>query len=110
MRDYEYKRLGTLSLLAAIDLLTGEAVPLVSETHKSSDFVSFLKLLDEKYPKGDKIRLILDNHSCHRQLAEIPLLLFFVGEPDASMTVTKPITAPPSTPFQLTRSGISGKN
>ena len=76
MRDYEYKRLGTLSLLAAIDLLTGEAVPLVSETHKSSDFVSFLKLLDEKYPKGDKIRLILDNHSCHRQLAEIPLLLF----------------------------------
>ena len=65
MRDYEYKRLGTLSLLAAIDLLTGEAVPLVSETHKSSDFVSFLKLLDEKYPKGDKIRLILDNHSAH---------------------------------------------
>ena len=65
MRDYEYKRLGTLSLLAAIDLLTGEVVPLVSETHKSSDFVSFLKLLDEKYPKGDKIRLILDNHSAH---------------------------------------------
>ena len=55
MRDYEYKRLGTLSLLAAIDLLTGEAVPLVSETHKSSDFVSFLKLLDEKNtPKGTK--------------------------------------------------------
>ena len=52
-RDYEYKRLGTLSLLAAIDLLTGEVIPLVSETYKSSDFVSFLKLLDEKYPKGD---------------------------------------------------------
>lgn len=29
MRDYEYKRLGMLSLLAAIDLLTGEAIPLV---------------------------------------------------------------------------------
>lgn len=64
-RDYEYKRLGTLSLLAAIDLLTGEAIPLVSETHKSSDFVTFLKILDEKYPKGDKIRIILDNHSAH---------------------------------------------
>ena len=47
-RDYEYKRLGTLSLLATIDLLTGEAIPLVSETHKSSDFISFLKLLDKK--------------------------------------------------------------
>lgn len=64
-RDYEYKRLGTLSLLAAIDLLTGEAIPLVSNTHKSSDFVTFLRILDEKYPKGDKIRLILDNHSAH---------------------------------------------
>ena len=58
-RDYEYVRLGTLSLLA------GEAIPLVSQTHKSSDFVRFLKQLDEKYPAGDKVRLILDNHSAH---------------------------------------------
>lgn len=65
-RDYEYVRLGTLSLLAGIDLLTGEAVPLVSETHKSSDFIGFLKILDAKYPEGDTIRLILDNHSAHK--------------------------------------------
>lgn len=65
LRDYEYKRLGTLSLLAAIDLLTGEAIPYVSETHKSADFVIFLKKLDARYPKGDKIRLILDNYSAH---------------------------------------------
>ena len=64
-RDYEYVRLGTLSLLAGIDLLTGEAVPLVSPTHKSSDFVRFLKMLDDKYSAGDKVRLILDNHSAH---------------------------------------------
>lgn len=65
LRDYEYQRLGTLSLLAGIDLLTGEAIPLVSETHKSSDFIKFLKILDGKYPKKDKIRLVLDNHSAH---------------------------------------------
>lgn len=65
-RDYEYVRMGTLSLLAGIELLTGEAIPLVSETHKSSYFVEFLKLLDAKYPKGDTIRLILDNHSAHK--------------------------------------------
>ena len=46
LRDHEYKRLGTLSLLAAIDLLSGEAIPLVSDTHKSRDFVTFLKILD----------------------------------------------------------------
>lgn len=64
-RDYEYVRFGTLSLLAGIDLLTGEAIPYISETHKSSDFVYFLKKLNRKYPEGDKIRLILDNHSAH---------------------------------------------
>jgi transposase len=64
-RDYEYKRLGTVSLLAAIDLLTGEAIPLISDTHKSSDFITFLKMLDTKYPSEHKIRIILDNHSAH---------------------------------------------
>ncbi len=64
-RDHEYRRLGTLSLLAAIDLLTGEAIPLVSNTHKSSDFVNFLKILDEKYPRGEKVRILLDDHSAH---------------------------------------------
>lgn len=64
-RDYEYKRLGTVSLLSGIDLLTGEAIPLVGDTHKSSDFVRFLKILDLKYPAQDTIRIILDNHSAH---------------------------------------------
>jgi transposase len=64
-RDYEYKRLGTLSLLAGIDLLTGEAIPLVKNSHKSSDFIEFLKILDSKYPQEERIRIILDNHSAH---------------------------------------------
>ena len=64
-RDYEYKRLGTISLLAAIDLLTGEAIPLVRNTHNSDDFIDFLKLLDEHYAAGDTIQIILDNHSVH---------------------------------------------
>ena len=64
-RDYEYKRLGTVSLLAAIDLLTGEAIPLVRDTHKSEDFIDFLKILNERYPEGDTIQIILDNHSVH---------------------------------------------
>lgn len=65
-RDSEYKRLEMLSLLAGIDLLTGEAVPLVSETHKSSDFISLLKKLGQKYPEGDVIRIICDNYSAHK--------------------------------------------
>ena len=65
-RDYEYKRLGTLSLIAGIDLLTGIAIPVVSETHKSSDFILLLEKLDNMYPEGDIIRIICDNHSAHR--------------------------------------------
>lgn len=63
-RDYD-KRLGTVSLMAGIDLQTGEALPLVSDTHNSDDYIAFLKMLDDKYPKGDKIRLILDNLKVH---------------------------------------------
>jgi len=86
-RDYEYKRLGTLSLLAGIDLQTGEAIPLVSDTHNSKDYIEFLKLLDSKYPKRDKIRLILDNLRVHtseetrKYLATIPGRFEFVFTP-----------------------------
>lgn len=65
-RDYEYKRLGTVSLLAGIDLQTGEAIPLVKGTHNSDDHIEFLKILDVKYPKKDKIRLVLDNLRVHK--------------------------------------------
>lgn len=37
----------------------------IGETHKSSDFIEFLKILDKKYPSQDKIRVILDNHPAH---------------------------------------------
>ena len=66
MRDAEYKRLGTLSLLAGIDLLKGEAIPYVSTTHKSSDFIELLKKLDDRYPERDIIRIVCDNHSAHK--------------------------------------------
>jgi transposase len=64
-RDFEYKRHGTLSLLAGIDLLTGKVHALVKDRHRSREFVEFLKLLDAAYPADTAIKLILDNHSAH---------------------------------------------
>jgi len=64
-RDYEYRRLGTVSLLAGIDLHTGLVIPLVRDRHRSREFVEFLTKLDETYPNEWKIRLVLDNHSAH---------------------------------------------
>ena len=64
-RDYEYKRPGTLSLLAGIDLHNGTVAEIVSRTHNSDDFISFLKKLDSSYPGEKRIRLILDNLRVH---------------------------------------------
>ena len=86
-RDYEYKRLGTISLLTGIDLQTGEAIPLVKESHNSNDYIEFLKLFDNKYPKEDKIRLVLDNLKVHssvetrKYLATVPRRFEFVFTP-----------------------------
>ena len=64
-RDHEYKRHGTVSLLAGIDLITGQVHALVKDRHRSREFIEFLKLLDNAYPSHATIKLILDNHSAH---------------------------------------------
>ena len=64
-RDHEYERYGTLSLLAGIDLLSGEVLGLVRDQHRSREFVEFLSLANQYYPSGARIRIVLDNHSAH---------------------------------------------
>ena len=64
-RDYEYKRHGTLSILASLDLHNGHVVARVEERHRSREFVALLKDLDAYYPQDVTIRIILDNHSAH---------------------------------------------
>jgi transposase len=87
IRDYEYKRLGTVSLLAGLDLHSGRVTEIVTHTHKSSDFIEFLTKLDASYPATQSLRLILDNHSAHisretqRYLATRPQRFQFVFIP-----------------------------
>ncbi len=64
-RDYEYKRLGTVSILAALDLHTGKILAQVHDRHRSREFIELLKELDAYYPKTSTIRIVLDNHSAH---------------------------------------------
>src|SRR6266702_8796115 len=86
-RDYEYVRHGTVSLLAGINLHTGQITEMVSETHKSKDFVEYLQKLDAAYPETAVIRLVLDNSSAHisketrRYLATRPQRFVFVFTP-----------------------------
>jgi len=64
-RDHEYKRLGTCSILAALDLHNGHVTARVERRHRSREFIALLRDLDHHYPPDCRIRLILDNHSAH---------------------------------------------
>lgn len=64
-RDHEYKRLGTCSILAALDLHMGHVTARVERRHRSREFIALLQDLDQYYPADCTIRIILDNHSAH---------------------------------------------
>lgn len=86
-RDHQYRRYGTVSLLAGIDLLTGKIHVIVEDRHRSREFIKFLKMLDGQYPSESKIRIILDNHSSHisketrSYLASVPNRFEFIFTP-----------------------------
>ena len=64
-RDHQYRRHGTVTLLAGLDLSDGTVHALIEDRHRSREFVAFLQLLDGYYPPQAKLRIILDNHSAH---------------------------------------------
>ena len=63
--DYEYRRLGTASILAALDLHDGHITARVERRHRSQEFIQLLQDLDAYYPEKAMIRIILDTHSAH---------------------------------------------
>lgn len=86
-RDYEYKRLGTLSILAALDLHTGHVIAQVHNRHRSREFILLLKALDLYYPSDCQIRIILDNHSAHTSKETMKYL---AGKPNRFIYVHRP--------------------
>src|SRR5277367_1924697 len=64
-RDHEYKRLGTCSILAALDLHDGHITARVEDRHRSTEFIALLSDLDARFSPECTIRIILDNHSAH---------------------------------------------
>ncbi|MBF0502812.1 MAG: IS630 family transposase, partial [Candidatus Riflebacteria bacterium] len=86
-RDHEYKRLGTISVLAGIDLMSGYVHYRLEDRHRSCEFVQFLKAVNEHYSGVDRIRVLLDNHSAHisqetrKYLASVPNRFDFIFTP-----------------------------
>ncbi|KPW36271.1 ISPsy1 transposase [Pseudomonas coronafaciens pv. atropurpurea] len=63
---HDYKRHGTTSLFAALDVATGEVIGRLKRQHRSVEFLSFLKEVDASLPADVPIHLIMDNYATHK--------------------------------------------
>jgi len=63
---HDYRRNGTTTLFAALDVLTGRVIGDCLPRHRHIEFLKFLRMIDREVPKGLQIHLILDNYSTHK--------------------------------------------
>jgi transposase len=63
---HDYKRNGTTTLFAALDVLTGRVIGQCLPRHRHVEFLKFLRTIDREVPAGLEIHLILDNYSTHK--------------------------------------------
>lgn len=64
-RTHDYKRHGTTTLFAALDVATGHVTGAVKPKHRRQEFLSFLRQLDRAYPERD-LHLVMDNYATHK--------------------------------------------
>ena len=65
-RTHDYKRHGTTSLFAALNVLEGTIIGNCYERHRHQEFLKFLRRLDREFPKSKPLHLILDNYGTHK--------------------------------------------
>jgi len=63
---HDYKRNGTITLFAALDVLTGTVIGQCLPKHRNTEFLKFLRTIDKQVPKGLEIHMILDNYGTHK--------------------------------------------
>ncbi len=62
---HDYKRNGTTTLFAALDVLTGTVIGQCLPRHRNGEFLKFLRVIDRQVPKDLEIHMILDNDGSH---------------------------------------------
>lgn len=65
-RTHDYRRHGTTSLFAALDVATGKVIGECHRRHRSQEFLQFLRTIDARVPPELDIHLILDNYGTHK--------------------------------------------
>ncbi len=64
-RTHDYRRNGTTTLFAALEVATGQVLGKCKKRHRHQEFLDFLQLIEKNYPEGE-IHVILDNYSAHK--------------------------------------------
>lgn len=65
-RSHDYVRYGTTTLFAALDLATGQVIGELHRRHRSSEFLKFLRTIEQSVPPGLDIHLVMDNYGTHK--------------------------------------------
>jgi hypothetical protein len=63
---HDYKRSGTSSLYAALDLTTGKVISRLHSRHRAIEFKQFLQAIDRGVPAELAVHIVLDNSSTHK--------------------------------------------
>ena len=63
---HDYKRNGTTTLFAALDVLTGKVIGQCLPRHRHVEFLKFLRKIERETPKGLQVHLICDNYATHK--------------------------------------------
>jgi transposase len=85
---HDYKRHGTSTLFAALDVLTGKVIGECTQRHRHQEFLGFLKTVEKQTPKAKALHVIVDNYS----------------------TPASCINDLPESDFRLKKAGLSGQN
>lgn len=63
---HDYKRNGTTTLFAALELTQGKVIGQCYARHRHQEFLRFLKRLDAEFPGKTKLHLVMDNYGTHK--------------------------------------------
>ncbi|WP_276289607.1 IS630 family transposase [Cupriavidus basilensis] len=66
---HDYKRNGTTTLFAALNVLDGQVIAQCQQRHRHSEWLKFLRKIDRETPKDKTLHLIADNYATHKHPA-----------------------------------------
>jgi DDE superfamily endonuclease len=69
---HDYKRNGTTTLFAALDILEGKVIGRCMQRHRHQEFIRFLNTVEREVAAGTAVHVVLDNYATHKHPKSLP--------------------------------------